>query len=241
MGSSRLPGKPLLKIGGMSSLGFLISRLRSSQSLSQIVVATSELSENDILAAECVRLGVGCFRGSELDVLGRLAQAARSFKANIIVRITADDVLMDPAVVDFMVEHFQANVVDCATSLTTKSFPNGFVLSVFSMGALEKAERLAVDPFEREHVVPVFLTRMDSFRTLHVKAPPSWSGYNLGLTLDTVADYEFISDIVRHCGDQLGGIEDILALVARDSDLRQRAQKNGYYWETDRNGTVHRL
>lgn len=241
MGSTRLPGKPLLPLGGTTALGFLVARLRRARSLAELIVATSDRVENDDVAGECDRLGVECFRGSESDVLGRLARAARVFAADPIVRITGDDVLMDPAVVDFMVARFESTPVHCATGLTTRSFPNGFVLSVMSAAALTAANDLALDPFEREHVVPAFLARRERFMVLDVEAPAPWAGYHLGLTLDTAADYELVSEIVRRLGERLGGVPELLALLAQDPDLCRRAEKNGHYWESDRNDHVHRL
>jgi spore coat polysaccharide biosynthesis protein SpsF len=241
MGSSRLPGKPLLTLGRTSALGFLIARVGRARSLAQLIVATSDQAENDDLVAECGRLGVECYRGSERDVLGRLARAARAFEADAIVRITGDDVLMDPAVVDFMVDSFGSAAVDCATGLTTRSFPNGFVLSVLAAPALTAADQLSLDSFEREHVIPAFLARRGRFRVLEIEAPPAWAGYDLGLTLDTAADYELLSDLVRRLGERAPGLQELLVLLAQDSPLRQRAKKNGHYWEPDRHGGVHRL
>jgi len=241
MGSSRLPGKPLMPFGGTTALEWLLARVHHARTLADVLVATSDHPQDDKLAAECTRLKVACFRGEEVDVLGRLAQTAHRYGAAAIARITADDVLMDPAVVDFMVHRFQSSRVDCATSLTTRSFPNGFVLSVISKAALAKANGLDLDPFEREHVIPAFLARRHLFSVLDVDAPAHWTGYEIGLTLDTPGDYDLLSDVITRAGDRAGGLEQLLDLLAHDPHLRRRAETNGHYWESVPSGTVHRL
>ncbi len=105
MGSSRLPGKVLLPLGGRSILGYLVDRLRGTRMLDDIVVATTVNPGDDIIAADCLRRDVLCFRGSEQDVLGRYLGAAAVSDADIIVRVTADNPFTDPDSIDRVVEH----------------------------------------------------------------------------------------------------------------------------------------
>jgi len=107
MRSTRLPGKVLTDIAGETALARVIERLRRSSSLDLLVVATSTLAENDAIARECQSADVECFRGSEADVLDRYFLAAREYEADAIVRITADCPLIDPELVDDLVNNRQ--------------------------------------------------------------------------------------------------------------------------------------
>ena len=100
MGSSRLPGKVLAEIEGQSLLGILISRVKFSKFLDEIVVATTMEKADDILCDWLINEGIEYFRGSERDVLGRFWQCAQLYRADIIVRITADDPLKDSKIID---------------------------------------------------------------------------------------------------------------------------------------------
>jgi spore coat polysaccharide biosynthesis protein SpsF len=230
MGSSRLPGKPLLPVGDRTALDRLIGNLRRCRSLADLVIATSTLLENDPLVAEAKRLGVSVYRGDEHDVAGRLYHAGVSAGGTAIARVTADDVLMDPAVVDLMVNAFHEANVDCVTSLTSRSFPNGFVLSVIDQNAMARLTQSNLTANEREHVIPGFLARPDAFTTLSVAAPPAWSAYEFGATLDTPADLQFVRDLIVHFGDT-PRVEQFVSLVKSDLTWSRRAAAAGRYWE----------
>src|SRR3990167_111470 len=106
MTSSRLPGKVLMPIAGTPALEMVIHRLKLSKYVDAICVATTTNATDDAIVALAEKLGVGCFRGSESDVLGRVLGAAQSAKADIIVEVTADCPFVDPALVDRCIEEF---------------------------------------------------------------------------------------------------------------------------------------
>jgi spore coat polysaccharide biosynthesis protein SpsF len=230
MGSTRLPGKPLLRLGSSTALELLVRRLQKCSSLDDLVIATSALPENDAIDAEGRRLGVGVFRGAEDDVVQRLWLAGRACDADAIVRLTADDALMDPQVVDFMADAFDSSRVDCVTSLTSKSFPNGFVLSVFDAAALGRLNEKTLTREEREHVVPGFLARPSQFTTMSISAPRRWQGYSVGTTLDTADDLELMREIVDRFDGSPPGLEDLLKLLIGDRTWSARARRSGHYW-----------
>ena len=107
MGASRLPGKPLKKVLGRPLLSYLLERLKRCNQANRLVVATTEKKQDDPIAKLAKKEGVDCVRGSEEDVLSRYLLAARSFDADLIVRITADNPLMDPELIDRMLEEFK--------------------------------------------------------------------------------------------------------------------------------------
>src|SRR5438876_8946204 len=103
MGSTRLPGKVMMKLGRRSLLGYVATRLESASSLDEIVVATTTHFRDDILVHESEALGLNCYRGSESNVLRRYMDAATVFKADIVVRVTADNPFSDPMSIDRVV------------------------------------------------------------------------------------------------------------------------------------------
>jgi len=100
MGSSRFPGKTLAEICGRPMLWYVVKRVSSSRAVNTVVVATTDCSSDDAIAAWCAQEGVCCFRGSEDDVLDRFYRAAKEASANVIVRVTADCPLVDADVID---------------------------------------------------------------------------------------------------------------------------------------------
>jgi len=230
MGSIRLPGKVMMEIDGRTVLSYLVDRAARSKKLDEIIVATSTNAENDAIEKECLKLNIGCFRGDENDVLKRYLEAAQWIKADAIVRITADSPLMDPDVIDYAVESYLSQHCDCATSYTTRSFPGGFVLSVFSAESLANVSKLELTDSEREHVILAFLRYKDLFNVIGISAPSKWQAYNLSLALDTPMDYTLISEIIRGLSKthKHFGLEDILTFLRSNPGLYKLAQSDGY-------------
>jgi spore coat polysaccharide biosynthesis protein SpsF len=201
MGSSRLPGKVLLDLGGEPILGRVLTRLGRASTIDEILVATSTESADDVLAATCRARGWLCFRGSETDVLDRYYQAATARGADVVVRITADCPLIDPAVVDLTVRAFLSGDPPTdyvSNDLPEPSFPRGLDTEVFSYSALERAWREDHNPGWREHVTPFLYRRPDLFRTQGVRAPEDYS--SVRWTVDTRADYDRVVRIYAHFG-----------------------------------------
>ena len=176
MSSSRLPGKVLLDIAGQPMLAHVIERTRLAQTVSQVVVATTDDPADNPLVEFCARLGCPVYRGSQFDVLDRYFQAARQFQAQVIVRITADCPLLDPALVDLTVRYFLGEAgtslpqpVSGTSSETEfpwdfaanrlpppwgRTYPIGLDVEVCSFSALARAWQSATHPHQREHVMP---------------------------------------------------------------------------------------
>ena len=98
MGSTRLPGKVLMDLCGRTALSHVIERCRAIENADTVCCAVPESSENDVVAAEAERAGAVVFRGSESDVLERYYLAAKQLNADVVLRVTADCPLLDPAV-----------------------------------------------------------------------------------------------------------------------------------------------
>jgi spore coat polysaccharide biosynthesis protein SpsF (cytidylyltransferase family) len=189
MGSSRLPGKVLADIHGETMLGRVVSRLRAARTIDEVVVATSQLSDDDAVVKEADRLGTGVHRGSESDVLERYLGAARAYHADAIVRVTADCPLLDAGVVDLVVTAL-AREVDYASNTHTRTFPRGLDVEALHRDTLERIGRLGTSASAREHVTAFVMERPELFRVRQVVAVDDSSA--LRWTVDTADDLALV-------------------------------------------------
>jgi len=195
MGSTRLPNKVLKPVAGMPMIALLLRRLQGARELDEIVVATADDERNRPLAQTVRALGYGCFMGSEDDVLDRFVGAARLTQADVVVRITGDCPLMDPALVDEAVRRFKSAKVDYLSNVAPPTFPDGLDIEVFSAAALTRAWRETRKPFDREHVTP-FLRESGLFTQASLTNDEDLSG--LRWTIDEASDLEVLENVVRH-------------------------------------------
>jgi spore coat polysaccharide biosynthesis protein SpsF len=196
MGSTRLPGKVLRDLFGKSVLEHVITRLKKANNIDEIVVATTLLPPDEQIVEECSRLGVPVFRGSETDVLERYWQAASTFKANHIVRITSDCPLIDPSIVDSVIELLNQEGADYSSNAIRRTFPRGLDVEAFHIDSLEVAYRRADRPEQREHVTPYIYQNPQKFKLVDYVHEVDYSEYRW--TLDTHEDWLMISAIYDH-------------------------------------------
>jgi spore coat polysaccharide biosynthesis protein SpsF len=238
MGATRLPGKVLTDIGGQPMLVRVVERVRRARTLNGVVVATTRTSQDDPLAEVCQGRGYPFYRGEMQDVLDRYYQAARAFQATTVVRITADDPVIDPRLVDLTVGEFQQSAADFAANRLPppwhRSYPNGLDVEVCSWSALERAWREAREPFQREHVMPylyegipvemsyvtrsITATSPRGFRVRLVNHDPDYG--TLRWAVDTPEDLELIRRIYAAFGNRDDfSWEQILSLFQNQPDL----------------------
>ncbi len=188
MTSTRLPGKVLADVGGRPMLEQLLRRLAMTRSVDEFVVATTENHSDDPIAALATRLFVRCHRGSEDDVLARIVDAARAARAEVVVRVTADCPLLDPALVDEVVDTIVADPhCDYASNVLERTYPRGLDVEAVRMDALERVAATATSREAREHVT-WHIVREDptSFRVASVRAEDD--NTDLRWTVDTEDD-----------------------------------------------------
>lgn len=193
MGSTRLPGKVLMDLGGKTVLARVVSRLRRAGRVNEIVIATTDSVADDAIVRECHRLKVEYFRGSENDVLDRYYRASRACAAGAVVRLTSDCPVIDPQLVDETTRVFQQRGGDYCSNVFPRTYPRGLDTEVFTVAALEQAWRDAHDPYEREHVTPYFYRHPELFRLVSQQGQIDYSRYRW--TLDTAADLELLRAI----------------------------------------------
>jgi spore coat polysaccharide biosynthesis protein SpsF len=195
MKSSRLPGKVLKPILGKPMLELLIERIKQARRIDQIVVATTESASDDRIDALTQSLNVGCFRGSEEDVLDRVLKAAQRYSADIIVEITGDCPLIEPVKIDEMLGSFQHMNYDFMMNRLDGSYPPGLGLRIFWTETLEKVNRLTQDPVDREHVTLYIWEHPEIFSIYHFQNNLDEKYWNLRLTVDNEEDFIFIEAI----------------------------------------------
>ena len=217
MGSSRLPGKVLMKSGnGMPLLYHVINQLRHCSKVKNLVIATTTNQEDDEIEKFADNNSVNVFRGSEKDVLDRYFQCAKKHSFSTIVRITSDCPLIDPQIVDKVIERFFSGNYDYATNTLIRTFPIGTDVEVFSFSALKRTWKSAQLPSEREHVTP-HLRNKGNFKTINVENDKNVS--NLRLTVDRIEDFELIKEILNNISINPIHLEDILELFSRKPEL----------------------
>jgi spore coat polysaccharide biosynthesis protein SpsF (cytidylyltransferase family) len=200
----------------------LVTRLRRARRLDGLVLATTAAPQDDELVALAARVGVPAFRGSEEDVLDRFYRAAEMYAADVIVRICADCPLMDPVLVDAMVEACLSRWpdVDYVSNVHPPTYPDGLDIWVFSQTALARAWREATKPSEREHVTPYLVNHPTIFRIYNVACNKDLSHWRL--TVDYLEDFRLVETVFSHFngqGQSDFGLADVISFLERRPDL----------------------
>jgi spore coat polysaccharide biosynthesis protein SpsF len=196
MTSTRLPGKILKPILGRPALELLIERIKRVRGIDEIVIATTTNAADDVVVEHAKRLGLAVFRGSELDVLGRIAGAAATFKADVVVELTSDNIVIDPDGVQRCLDAYLAGGVDYVANGLVRTYPIGMDAQVFSGELIQRVAELATEPDDREHVGLYIYMRPKTYRVKNVPAPAEATWPELHLTLDTAADYALLLSAV---------------------------------------------
>lgn len=231
MSSSRLPGKILKDLCGEPALYRMFERLRHCKHLDEIILATTTMECDDIIVEYCEKWGVKTFRGSNDDVLARYYGAAQQYPSEYYVRLTSDCPLIDPGVIDSMIEFFFDHDYKYVAAEVEpdghRNLANGMDCEVFTAELLEEAYHKATLTYEREHVTPYMYLTNESRGTLPYERDES--AYRL--TLDTPEDYEVIR-LVYEALYQPGNnftLDDMIAyldahpeILAINSDIAQK-------------------
>lgn len=231
LSSSRLPGKVLLPILGKPMLTLQIERMLSAKKLGKLVVATSIEASDDPLELLCQQLGVACFRGSLDDVLDRFYQTAKQHPAKHIVRTTGDCPVIDPEVLDGVVQlHLDSNA-DYTSNTNPPSYPDGLDIEVMTFEALATAWQQSKLPSQREHVTP-YIRQDAHFKISNLQHQSDLSAHRW--TVDEQADFELIDFIYQslYPNNKQFGYRDILKLLQQHTDkqaLNANIQRNMGY------------
>lgn len=222
MGSSRFPGKAMHPVAGKPLLGHLIDRLLLAKRLDGIIIATTTRSENDVIEAYCLDQCVPCFRGSEDDVLDRTLKALQSMDATVGVEVYGDCPLIDPAIVDDMIEIFLSDPADpdfVGNDIKT-TYPPGMEVEVFKVSALADADRRIQDMSIREHGTLFIRQNPTIYRIRNVEAPPDYHLPEIELEIDTEEDLFIISAVIEYFNGRADfTLKEIIAFLNTRPDL----------------------
>lgn len=198
MTSSRLPGKTMLRILDKPILELMIERIQRAKNISEIVVATSTNRQDDCIVNLCNKLGIGSFRGSEEDVLSRVALASRTFKADILVGFMADNPIPEPRLISEFMDFFEANDYTVVTNMLKTTFTPGLELYVVKSETIYEADRFALAEEEREHVLLYISRNSSKYKIYNVEAPEEYNYPELHMELDAQEDFKLIKNIYEN-------------------------------------------
>ena len=235
MTSRRLPGKHLKSILGRPMLYRLLERLRRSASLDAVSLATSVDPSDEVLVRVAEDADVSVYRGPLDDVLTRVIGAARAVGADVVAEITGDCPLVDPRIVDAVVERYLAGGYDYVSNILDElTFPIGFDVQVFSVALLEEVSRLTSDPTDRENVTSFIYRNPERYRLLNVRAPRVLERPRFRLCVDYPQDFELIDQIYQTLYPTTPAFtaEAIVGLLASRPDLANvnTSMPNAFEW-----------
>lgn len=219
MGSTRLPGKVLKKIEDKTVLEHIYDRVKASENIDRIIIATTTNPEDDKIEDLCKEHCFSCFRGDQDNVLKRYYEATKKFRVDTIVRITADDPLKEPRVIDKAILKLLSGNYSYVSNTIKPTYPEGIDVEVFTFESLEKAFNQAKLQSEKEHVTPYIWKHPELFNIYNIENDRDLS--SLRWTLDSEDDLIFIKEIYRYLykKDTIFHIEEVLKLLKEKPSL----------------------
>jgi len=193
MNSTRLPNKVMAKLNEKSLFEFLVSRIKKSKLVNEIILATTTNSIDDALYEKGRELNLLIVRGSEDDVLGRFFEVSKVTNANIFIRITADCPFVDKLLIKDVIIEFLKQKVDYLSNCYPPQLPDGLDLEIFTRESLISAYKSCDDPKKREHVTP-WIRESNNFKIGYINYPEDYS--NLRLTVDEPEDLVLVRKIL---------------------------------------------
>ena len=218
MSSTRLPGKVLMKLDKKHTvLDYLINQLKHSKLLGKIIIATTNLEEDNAIVNFAKKNEIEYFRGESDDVLDRYYQCAKNFSSDNILLITSDSPLIDPTVIDDLIINYQKSSCDYASTNLARTYPFGIDAEIFSFNTLEKTWKNAILPSEREHVSPYMKKNSKIFKQFNlrnkIKVPL------VRLTIDREVDLELFRIVISKITDRPILMNNILELYNNEPKL----------------------
>lgn len=198
MGSKRLPGKSMMSLAGKPLVERIVERVKRCRKIDVIVLATTEKPEDDALCEIAHRSGIEVYRGSENDLVDRYYQAALHHQAEIIVRLPADNPVVEPGEIDRIVEHYIHSDDDFSANthnILENGYPDGIGAEVFSLSGLQEVWSETTDPRHREHPHTYFYEHPERFKLGTVQCPAEFRRPDLVLDVNTSDEYEFLASI----------------------------------------------
>jgi len=217
--SSRLPRKSLMNIEGKFLLQHIIEFIKHSELTDKIIVATSTSSEDDEIIDLCKNLNVDYFRGNKEDVLERYYECAKYFQGDILVRITADNPLIDPTLIDKAIKICKESKCDYVSNMIHQTYPQGYLVEVFTFDILKKMHENLSDKLCREHVTYDIRRNPNLYEIKEFYLQKNFSNWRL--TVDYKEDIELISKIFSklYVPNSYIKLESVIKFIEENNDL----------------------
>lgn len=205
MTSSRLPGKVLRTIdneSGKTVIDSVVERVKMAKGVDEIIIATTVNSDDDVLEDKAASYDVGCFRGSESDVLSRYYLAAKEAGLDEVIRITSDCPFLDPEIIGSLIDLHKSGGKDYSSNCVRRTYPHGLDCEIVRFDVLEKIFNEQTDKFYREHVTSYITSHYDDFNVGSLESEEDNSG--IRITVDTMNDYILtcvLNDLLKGCDD----------------------------------------
>jgi spore coat polysaccharide biosynthesis protein SpsF len=233
MGSTRLPGKVLMDVNGKSILENLLDRLSPATGVDEIIVATTNLPEDDAIESFCANKNIKCFRGSDWDVLDRFYQAVGTVenRPDHVIRICCDNPLHHYTVLQKVLDAYIKSGADYLSNSNHEPdfLEDGFDVEVFSSDSLEQAWKSADLLSQREHVTP-YIKNSGKFKCEWVRTNPT---YHYKLSVDTPNDLLLAKKIFSSFENSITfGMDDVVELLEKHPEFleinRESEINSGY-------------
>lgn len=217
MGSTRLPGKVLRTLGELDVLSYVTKRCKSIQGIDKVIVATSNIKEDDQIEEWCKSNNIECFRGSETDVLLRYVECAKQYNPEYVMRVTADCPFLDFEMASDINSLMQREKKDII--ILEGDIPRGLAVELVSFQALLRIDNLSKEEKHREHVTLYAYENQDMFNSIKYQVPINRQYPNLRITLDTIEDYQLIKAVAEYFNDPLVSCVDVIRFLVQHSEI----------------------
>ncbi|OXS79297.1 cytidylyltransferase domain-containing protein [Domibacillus enclensis] len=217
MGSSRLPGKILKPLGGSDVLTYVTDRCKKIKGVSEVIVATSVLPQDDAVENWCKERDVAYFRGSEDDVLDRYVQCAKAYEPDYIMRVTSDCPFVDYEMADEVIALMgkeRVDIIDKAGEL-----PRGLAVELISYKVLLSIHQKGKESRHREHVTYYAYEHRDEFSRATYEVPENRRHGSLRITLDTEEDYALCQAVAEHLKDPLVSSSEVIKYLLEHPEV----------------------
>ena len=233
LGSKRLPNKILKEIKGKSLLEIHIKRLKKCTKVSEIIIATTTNKADELIFKKALDWNVSCFKGSENDVLDRFFLSVKDKNPDFIVRVTSDCPLIDPILIDEIIEYAIIKNVDYCSNNLVEHFPDGQDVEVIKFSALKNAWKHAKLNSEREHVTPYIRNNssfngISKFSSVNFKCKNDFS--TVRMTVDEQNDFDMIKQLIKSLGINKSWLEYTEHILKYNlNKINNNFRNEGYY------------
>lgn len=213
MSSKRLPGKVLMNIAGKPMLERVCDRVKQSNNVKKVIIATSSHASDDLIEEFCCLRKLPCYRGDLDDVAGRFLGVIIGEGVEEFIRISGDSPLIDPKLIDMAVDEYRCDLYDLVTNVLFRTFPKGQSVELVRSSSFKKMYDAMIDFDDREHVTKAIYKNKLNFKIKNFVAEPSAGA--IQLSVDTQEDLDKVTAIINACDLQSPSWRDFVRLIPK--------------------------